>query len=130
MSLEQILVKSMRLAQSWQTQSFHIISYMEIPLDGETDGKGYGHDLIGGRWFIVCQARQQLVLYDVNSNIHIPQILWVQEKKIGFWSKCAIPVKAGQWVIYVRIGEANFTLSYVVFLQECCVSGYLYFLFL
>jgi hypothetical protein len=90
-SLERTLVRSTRLAQSWTTQHLRAVSHVEIPFDGKATGDFKNTDLIGGRWFIVCQSRRRFVLYDTDANVetHEPLILWEQEehcrRRIGYW---------------------------------------------
>ena len=114
--LEQALVRSSQIAQSWETPSLRIVSYVQIPLDGKTPGLISGLDLIGSRWLIACRSSRQFVLYDTNAKVHTPQILWEQKRQITSWDKCSM-VKEGCCIIYVSLVEEHSTHWYVT---NCC----------
>ena len=102
-----------RLTHLWTTQSLRAVSHVEIPFDGKPTESINNTSLIGGRWFIVCQLKQRIVLYDTNADVEacVPQILWEQEehcqRRIHFWDKSSLVSEEGQWVVYVILSEVE-----------------------
>ena len=55
-----------------------LVSRFEMPFYGETRGRGRGGiQLVGGRWLVVRQSNQCIVLYDTDAtDTRVTQILW------------------------------------------------------
>ena len=117
-SLEYTLVQSTRLARSWATQPLRAVSHVEIPFHGKPTQYMNNIDLIGGRWLIVCQSKRRIVLYDTDANADkcVPQILWEQNERIGFWDKYSVISEEGQWGICVLLSEEYSRRWYVCIL--------------
>ena len=67
--LEDTLLRSELLAQSWTTRPMQDISSVEIPIDpGKHRGRLRGPKLLCGRWCISCESSRKFVFRDLDSN--------------------------------------------------------------
>ncbi|KAF8549628.1 hypothetical protein OG21DRAFT_1500313 [Imleria badia] len=102
-SLEQMLVKSAQLAQSWTTRPMREVSSIKIKCKGTLPPSG--PKLIPGRWLVQCEQARRFVLHDADprSETHARKVLWEHEEPIVLaWDVHSVsPVAPGQSILYV-----------------------------
>lgn len=109
--LEQTLIRSELLAESWATQPIKAVSSTQIRLEGSA----LGHPrIIGGRWLLTFESYRQIVLHNIET--HSRQVLWEDTGLITCWDVCSVMSASGLLVYVVFRSEGWRAPWYAVFL--------------
>lgn len=116
--LEQTLIRSELLAESWATQPIKAVSSTQIRLEGSA----LGHPrIIGGRWLLTFESYRQIVLHNIET--HSRQVLWEDTGLITSWDACSV-TSAGGLLVYVVLRKNTrriWPASWYVPSNVCCL---------
>ncbi|KAF8547148.1 hypothetical protein OG21DRAFT_1607513 [Imleria badia] len=123
--LEQVLVRTERLAHSWITGPMQDVSHVEVGVEQQPSGSLFGTTirLLGGRWLVGCESETRFVLHDIYPNSESRrQVIWESEHPVETWDACSVTSEEGQCRIYVLFdGEDPEIMSWVF--VEFCMDG-------
>ncbi|KAF8548769.1 hypothetical protein OG21DRAFT_684604 [Imleria badia] len=120
MYLEQALVRTERLAQSWMTRPMRDVSHVELRVEQQPRGC---IKLLSGRFLVGCESASRFVLHDVDadaeSHASQKQVIWEQEEPVLAWDASSMTTEDGQFVVYVLLSEEKLDIPRW-YVWECC----------
>ncbi|KAF8550217.1 hypothetical protein OG21DRAFT_1499923 [Imleria badia] len=118
--LEQALLRTERLAQSWMTRPMRDVSHVELRVEQQPRGS---IKLLGGRFFIGCESASRFILHDVDADAEPharqKQVIWEQEEPVLAWAVSSMTTEDGRFVVYVLLSEKKLDITRWRLLEFC-----------